>query len=112
MKSVQSNSAPDILHHFLDHSEDLYLGIVVVMADVALDSLHNIQLGHVGIRHTFDDVVLLFLSGVLLVLVRQEIRCVGLLKERVALVLLLERMEKTMLGLQTSLFIGIFAPIP
>ena len=58
------------------------------MADVALDSLHNIQLGHVGIRHTFDDVVLLFLSGVLLVLVRQEIRRVGLLKGRVALVLL------------------------
>ena len=88
MKSVQLNSASDILHPLLDHSEDLYLGIVVVMAGVALDHLHPIQLGHVGIRHPFDDVVLLFLSGVLLVLVRQEIRHVGLLKERVALVLL------------------------
>ena len=82
------------------------------MTDVALDSLHNIQIGHVGIRHPFDDVVLLDLSGVLLVLVRQEIRRVGLLKERVALVLLLDRMEKTMLSLQTSLFIDIFTPIP
>ena len=71
MKSVQSKSAPDILHPLLDHSEDLYLGIVIVMADVALDPLHLIQIGHVGIRHPFDDVVLLFLSGVLLVLVRQ-----------------------------------------
>lgn len=88
MKSVQLNSAPDILHHLLNHSDDLYLGIVVIMADVALDSLHNIQIGHVGICHPFDDVVLLELSVVLLVLVRQEIRRVGLLKEHVALVLL------------------------
>ena len=87
MKSVQSNSAPDILHPLLDHSKYLYRGIVVVMADVALDSLHPIQIDHVGIQHPFDDVVLLDLSGVLLVLVRQEIRRVGLLKERVALVL-------------------------
>ena len=28
------------------------------MADVALDPLHPIQLGHVGMRHPFDDVVL------------------------------------------------------
>ena len=28
------------------------------MADVALDPLHPIQLGHVGIRHPFDDVIL------------------------------------------------------
>lgn len=58
----------------LDESEDLYLGIVVVMADVALDSLHPIQLGYVDIRHPFDDGILLVAErGAFLVLQILEI---------------------------------------